>query len=318
MPIIDFTEIPEAHIATGKQDSFELFCQEFLKFCGLEIISSPDRGADGGKDLLCLEKRKGGFGVTEIIWLVSCKHKAHSKSSITPSDEENISDRVRQHKADGFIGFYSSVLSASLNERLNQFKNDFEVRIFNNEDIEEKLLDSPKGKFLFKRFFPNSYLKWNNGKIAPANIFSEYEPLSCSYCGKDILKHTEEERYSSILGFVRDYEFSKGNNYQIDNFVNLYFACKGNCDDKLDERYSKQGYMTDWKDIGDLIIPVEYIRWYMALINNLYEGTVVFEKIAFEKIKKALMSIAQYVMRDANDIEKDRLSSLDQLPEWLR
>ncbi len=30
MPVLDFTEIPEAHLATGRQDTFELFARDFL------------------------------------------------------------------------------------------------------------------------------------------------------------------------------------------------------------------------------------------------------------------------------------------------
>lgn len=30
MPILDFKEIPEAHKATGLQDTFELFARDFL------------------------------------------------------------------------------------------------------------------------------------------------------------------------------------------------------------------------------------------------------------------------------------------------
>ena len=30
MPCIDFREIPEAHVASGNQDSFELFARDFL------------------------------------------------------------------------------------------------------------------------------------------------------------------------------------------------------------------------------------------------------------------------------------------------
>ncbi|NFP49669.1 hypothetical protein [Clostridium argentinense] len=318
MPIIDFKEIPEAHITNGKQDSFELFCQEFVKYQGLDIISVPDRGVDGGKDLICLEKRKGGFGITEIKWLVSCKHKAHSGSSVTPSDEENICDRIIQHKADGFIGFYSTVVSSGLNTRLNSYKDKIEVKIFNSEDIEEQLLSTPKGKALFQRFFKNSYEKWNKNSVMPALLYNKYEPLLCSHCGKDILNPANIKEYGSLIGFVRDYKFSKEVNYHKEKFIDVYYACKGRCDDILDAKYSAQGYITDWKDVDDLKIPVEYMRWIMACMNNMREGSIEFEDDAFEKIKKAIMSIGQYVMRDLTDEEVQREDLLNILPEWLR
>ena len=80
MPIVDFKEILEAHVASGNQDSFELFCQEFM-------------------------------------------------------------------------GFYSTVVSAGLNDRLKSYTDKIGIKIFNSEEIEEQLLSSPNGQVLFKRFF---------------------------------------------------------------------------------------------------------------------------------------------------------------------
>jgi hypothetical protein len=56
MPALNFMEISAAHIADGMQDSFELFARDILKIIGLEIISGPDRGQDGGRDLLSIEQ----------------------------------------------------------------------------------------------------------------------------------------------------------------------------------------------------------------------------------------------------------------------
>ena len=45
MPCINFCEIPEAHIASGNQDSFELFARDFLtEILSFEILSEPSRG----------------------------------------------------------------------------------------------------------------------------------------------------------------------------------------------------------------------------------------------------------------------------------
>ena len=106
MSILDFKEIPEAHIASGLQDTFELFARDFLKFVGYKIITDPDRGADGGVDLIVEESRTGVGGETIIRWLVSCKHKAFSGNSVNPGDDANIRDRVEANECQGFIGFY--------------------------------------------------------------------------------------------------------------------------------------------------------------------------------------------------------------------
>lgn len=317
MPIIDFKEIPEAHISTGKQDTFELFCQEFLKFLGLEIVSSPDRGADGGLDLLCIEYRKGGFGTSEIKWLVSCKHKAHSGKSVSPEDETNISDRLEQHKANGFLGFYSTLPSSGLNSRLNSYKDKYEIKVFNNEAIEEKLLDSPKGRELFKRFFKNSYDIWNRNTIKPAMLFDKYEPLLCEHCGKDLLDENEDNN-GGLIGMIMDTGYSKGKDYHIDKYDGVYLACKGQCDRILESKYCGQNQISAWKDISDLKIPIEYMRWIMSFLNCYQEGTMIFNTEAFEKTKQIIMFLGQYVMRDLSDNENQRVSDLNMLPDWLR
>ena len=73
MPTLDFCEIPEAYVAAGHQARFELFARDFLQYLGYRIVESPSRGADGGKDLIVLDVRKGVGGETEVRWLVSCK-----------------------------------------------------------------------------------------------------------------------------------------------------------------------------------------------------------------------------------------------------
>ncbi len=74
MPRLDFKEIPQANLASGEQDTFELFARDFLETLGYEIISEPNRGADSGKDLIVLETRIGIGGKSFVKWLVSCKH----------------------------------------------------------------------------------------------------------------------------------------------------------------------------------------------------------------------------------------------------
>ena len=317
MPIVDFKEIPEAHIASGNQDQFELFCQEFLKFMGMEIISVPDRGADGGKDLLCIEKRKGILGYINFKWLVSCKHKAHTGNAVLPTDEENIWDRVTQHGAQGFMGFYSTILSAGLNTRLNSYKEKIEVAIFNAESIETMLLSNSLGNNLFKRFFPKSYDRWNLTSKKPSSLFDKYEPLYCDCCGKDLLDESVVEEYMGMIAFVSDRSFREQNNYKKDKIVDIYCACKGNCDRKLEQRYTAQGYSTGWEDISDLKIPYKYVQWIMANMNNIREGNVVFEDDAYAKLKHIILCIGQYVIKGNSDSDIERIKELAMLPEGM-
>lgn len=161
MPIIDFKEIPEAHIASGKQDSFEMFSRDFFECLGYRILSNPDRGADGGKDIVVEEKRVGPGGENTVKWLVSCKHKAHSGNTVKPTDDPNIRDRVEANQCDGFIGFYSTIPSSGLNNIILGLNKKIETQIFDKEKIEGHLLKTPKGVNLAKRYFPLSIKKWD-------------------------------------------------------------------------------------------------------------------------------------------------------------
>jgi len=159
--IIDFTEIPQANVPNGQQDKFELFAREFLNYMGYRIIEEPSRGADGGKDLVVDEHINliGGVPYT-IRWLVSCKHYAHSGKSVSDGDELNVKDRVEQHHCDGFIGFYSTLPSTGLENRLRGVT---KTNIYDAEKIERFVVDAykdSKASTLFVRFFPKSWKEY--------------------------------------------------------------------------------------------------------------------------------------------------------------
>ena len=63
---IDFTEIAQANIANGDQDRFELFGREFLQEMGYRIEEHPDRGQDGGRDILAIEPFKTLGAVPDV------------------------------------------------------------------------------------------------------------------------------------------------------------------------------------------------------------------------------------------------------------
>jgi len=158
MALLDFKEIPRANDASGRQDSFELFARDFLKYRGYSVVSGPDRGTDAGRDLIVLESRVGVGGETKIRWLVSCKHKAHSGRSVTLNDELDIYDRMNNHQCGGFIGFYSTVPASGLHGKLEGIKNSYKIdlQIYDSERIESELLETLEGQRLAKRFFPRS------------------------------------------------------------------------------------------------------------------------------------------------------------------
>ncbi|MBD2438696.1 restriction endonuclease [Nostoc sp. FACHB-110] len=115
--MINFTEIPH------DTDDWELFSRDLLQSMGMHIETPPDRGSDHGRDILVTETLSGTLANVRLRWLVSCKHFAGSQRSVTENDEQNLLERVKGFKADGFIGVYSTLASSGLNHRLEQLRN---------------------------------------------------------------------------------------------------------------------------------------------------------------------------------------------------
>lgn len=309
MPYIDFCEIPEAHIASGNQDTFELFARDFLiEALGFKIMSEPSRGADGGKDILAKEIQYGTLSDNSVVWLISCKHMAHSGKSVTPSDETNILDRITQFSADGFMGFYSTLPSGGLNERLDTYRSKYRIQIFDKERIEYYILKN-KRYDLLKRYFPLSYQKWIEveRKRLPSKIMTSYEPLNCAACGIDLLCPDNDDH--GIVGLVMD--------PKIHTCMHCYTACRGSCDRKMEARYATRNLYIGWNDINDLLIPTIFLQKHMAILNQLHDGTLEFNAEGLEEYKRILVIISQYVFRQQTDADLDRIEQLSMLPEGI-
>ena len=310
MPVIDFKEISEAHVASGDQDSFEMFARDFFDYLGYKIVGNPDRGADGGKDFMVEEKRVGVGGESYVRWLVSCKHKAHSGSSVKPTDESNIRDRVEANGCCGFIGFYSTLPSSGLARNIEGLSNKIETQVFDKERIENHLLRSANGVLLAKRYFPDSVKKWQIENTEPAKIFSDDPELACEYCGKDLLKPSP----SGIIVFWKrvreDYEKEPQWHEEI------YWCCKGHCDRMLSAERRRKGIIDGWEDIPDVMIPHMYIKWVISTINGLRNGTMYSDQ-AFSAFKIFMLNIYPFVSRHLNESEKERLDALRTIPAEL-
>ncbi len=312
MPVLDFKEIPEAHKATGFQDTFELFARDFLSLIGYKIISHPNRGADGGADLIVEEKRTGVGGETIVKWLVSCKHKAHSGSSVNPSEESNIYDRVSAKKCDGFIGFYSTIPSSGLSSILEGIKDRIEINIYDRERIEKKLLYSTRGLEVAERYFPISLTAWKTNNPKPAGIFSDEPSLKCKICSKELL----DKESKGIITFWkrRRSDYEKEPEY----FEHIFWTCKGDCDRTLSQciRSEKKELRDGWEDIADVMIPTVFIKWMISIINQLHSGTIYSDE-AFDQLKEFFLNIYPFACRHLTDRENERVQSLMMMPGFL-
>ncbi len=176
--MINWREIPDS-------DTWELFARDFLAELGFVIEVGPGRGPDAGRDLLVSEQLKGTLHTNKFTWLVSCKHFAGSGKSVGTEDEQNITDRLEHHSADGFLGFYSILPSAALVARLKDYKAQGRIKayeIFDAKKIERYFVSAGFSK-LALRYFPESY-----GRLRPIQqLLGEIVQLRCDECGADIL-----------------------------------------------------------------------------------------------------------------------------------
>jgi hypothetical protein len=304
MSYIDFREIPAAHLNTGDQDLFELFARDFFEALGFKIIEGPGRGIDRGRDLIIAESVSGTLSKQEKKWLVSIKHKAHSGNSVSDQDELDPIGRVRKHKADGFIGFYSTLPSSGLDDTFSRIKSDVDVYCYDRARIEECLLTRLELASVCQRYFPESYKKWSDRDRQAVLLFDEISPLECCACEKNIL--LEEGN----IVFVQTVD----NETAVSTILDLYWACKGDCDDSLVRdatlKFSPKIITTSWEDIDDLRIPLLFVRWIMTFLNQLRKANVIYSDTAFAKHRQFILLLSQVVLKPTSAERMDRLKLL--------
>jgi hypothetical protein len=306
--MIDFTEIKNG-------EKWELFARDFLSENGFYIESAPDRGPDGKKDLIISENLKGNLGNYKFTWLVSCKHYANSKKSVTEKDEPNVLDRIKSFNCDGFIGFYSTIPSSGLNTRLNKLKdkgNIKDYRVYDHKLLENYLLTIGYSITLM-RYFPISYKN-----IKPLHIlYNEYLPLNCKKCNTDLLIKIYDNDYSGIICLVEkgiDFKSKIDNNDLIED---LYWVCKGGCDIEIEAQLVKEKKITSWKDIGDLVNPSYFMKWLLSILNSIESGKDKFSKDAFEKLKYFILAISQKVIREMTQREVYKFNELVNFDKYI-
>lgn len=307
---LDLKEIPPANTGDGDQDTFEQFSRDFFDLLGYRVVEGPDRGADGGRDLIAEETRTGPGGETTIRWLVSCKHYAHSGKSVSPSDEQDIKDRLAAHRCSGFIGFYSTIPSAGLCAKLKPELIAAEVQVFDARRIESALAASDSGIRLASRYFPKSIGRMGRRDEGPVVIFSGAAELACMNCGKDLLL---PGNLGVVILWLRRANESCTT---VKHYERIYWCCKGYCDQVLESEFGVPGLINGWKDIGDLMNPTGYVQWVMATLNTMRVGATYTDG-AFDNLKKIYLNIFPYVARQLTEEEKERVAQLSTLPSYL-
>lgn len=296
--ILDFTEIPQANKSGGLQDAFELFTRDFLQLLGYRIIESPDRGADGKRDLIVDEILSGISSEVTLRWLVSCKHYASSGSSVSDSDEINISDRLKQHGCDGFMGVYSTLPATSL---AGVLKGQNHSCVFDRERIESILLSNSDGLKIAARYFPESYKKYLIENPLPAKIFGKIEPLQCAVCQRNLLE-------SDVPGL---YVWLSLEGSEELKYIGIACVCKGKCDETFFSR-SKSIKDAGWLDIEDLKNPTLWLRNLMAFMNECREENNYSDK-AYKEMKMLFITTFPYIARHLTQKEQEQVDHLMQI-----
>jgi hypothetical protein len=98
--------------------------------------------------------------------------------------------------------------------------------------------------------------------------------------------------------------------------VDVYWACKGRCDDRL-RAASPKNTLTGWEDIADLRIPLVFIKWMFMLVNRIKENIDTYEDEAYEKHLKFILAMFQTVMKNTSEGQKERIEILRGIPGFL-
>ena len=296
---LDFKEIPEANRGGGLQDTFELFARDVLSYLGYRILENPDRGADGKRDLVVEEVLQGINSEHTLRWLVSCKHFAHRGASVADGDEPNVRDRLEQHKCHGFMGFYSTLASSGLANRLNSLQ--WHI-VFDHQKIESYILRDLDGQRIAARYFPKSFKEYLIENPTPSDVFSKLETIECEYCHKNLLLDTAHGNFI-LLRRMQGVD-DKGFPLFEDKYSKLVFACKEH-DRNVSEKYRKEGFIDEWEDIDDLCNPYLWICKVMAFVNGIQHEKDMTEE-AFGQFKQLLLRTYPYVCRHLTEKERSR------------
>ncbi|PXW91547.1 restriction endonuclease [Sphaerotilus hippei] len=216
---------------------WEYFAQDFLAHCGYHIMQGPASGPDGGKDLLV----KNG----SLFYIVSCKHFIVSGKDVGVADEHSIIDRILQHNATGFIGFYSTYLTEALRGKLQAIATKgYPALFFDKNQILDYMPRLPSQ--VTQKYSENT--RSNNYALNTSEEY--YLPLGCLICEKDILA---PDRIRSSMALIH---------IDGDGVLHYIYGCK-ECVRKI--------YHELWAEIFQVLHAEQFSAWNF-IVSGLTEG----------------------------------------------
>lgn len=284
--MIDYKEIKDG-------DAWEAFCRDYFVAKGFVIDIPPGRGPDGGRDLLIREQLDGKLASRPFVWLVSCKHYAGSGKSVGTEDETNIRDRLAQHRANGFLGFYSTVASAALITRLKELRDQGSIEAFELFDaarIENGFYDVGLSSVMLQ------HLPQSHTALRPIHpLLGSYVPLQCDYCGKDLIKASLSAKKESVIIFAS----------HDDVVQEVAFACKGECDHIVSEGFHRRGLVDGWDDIVDYFNPLIFLRRITGYISQMRAAPQSYSDAAHARVLELYLAASQRTLRHTNSEHRE-------------
>lgn len=218
-------------------------------------------------------------------------------------DEPSIADRLRQHRADGFLGFYSTMASSALVERLRAsaeprpgeapFIQRFEI--FDAAGITARFHAVGLAGVALQHL-PRAY-----AALRPVHALgAEYEPLPCEVCGRDVLLGSVSRPFSANILFAR---CSGAGSFG--EVVSVHTACKGGCDRSLERRLWAGGLICGWDDVEDYCNPLLFLRRATGHMNQMRADPASHSDAAHEAYIRIVLAVAQRTLRAATAEDRD-------------
>lgn len=301
MNLLDFTEIP------GDGDRWMAFARDFFQNLGFHIEASSPREGTHPLDFCAIEQVSGRFNTHPFRWMVSCHHKAALRTAVKESDEIDVLERVLRCKADGFVGFYSTPVSSSLGYHLAELKSGGSLkdyRFFDAKSLENYLVMPGFGR-ITSRYFP----KYAQTRRAIAPLGDDYLPIRCDHCGSDLLETLFLEDRPGVVVRLRRRKTSPD---EMDVISEVYFACKGACDEQLQSVYCNGTSLSTagWIAVSDLVMPPVFLQRILSLLDQLGKDEIAYSTQALEKEKDLFRALAQRTLREPTEGEIQRALKL--------
>jgi len=192
-------EIDFKQLATGTR--FEQLVRDVLVTLDYPVVWSGV-GPDDGKDLIVEEAGHVLLGKKPRRWLVSCKHNAHSDTSVSFADltsSGGITSLVRDvHAVDAFLVVCSTQVSAGCMRQLDAIESNdrIPITVWDSATF-SRLAGNPRVYALLQEYLPNME------ELNQLKVFRTTEPNRFVIVGRGYFLIVDE-RNESVLSFQLD------------------------------------------------------------------------------------------------------------------